>query len=364
MKFFERKEIKDITSYLCVLVNPYDSLRLKRIINVPKRGIGDATVDTAEEISEGTGEPLIEIIRNAANYPALERSKGKLADFCATLDELSDAVDKVPFEDIAKTVAEKSGYMNMLAADRSSEGLDRSENILELGSMMIRYKEDKQKLGEEPTLSGFLEDMSLVSDIDEYERENDAVTLMTLHNAKGLEFDKVFIAGVEEDLFPSERAVLEGDTEEERRLMYVGITRARKKLFLTYTERRLIYGATRFKRPSRFLEEIPGTFIEKIDTLPKRATQIQPTGGRSSYTSHPINRPRTSSYASSAASKASPAPKPVCNYSVGDNVEHKTFGKGRILSAMPMGGDILLEIEFEGVGKKKLMAKSAPMKKV
>jgi len=364
MKFFERKEIKDMISYLCVLVNPYDSLRLKRIINVPKRGIGDATVDTAEEISEGTGEPLIEIIRNAANYPALERSKGKLADFCATLDELSDAVDKVPFEDIAKTVAEKSGYMNMLAADRSSEGLDRSENILELGSMMIRYKEDKQELGEEPTLSGFLEDMSLVSDIDEYERENDAVTLMTLHNAKGLEFDKVFIAGVEEDLFPSERAVLEGDTEEERRLMYVGITRARKKLFLTYTERRLIYGATRFKRPSRFLEEIPGTFIEKIDTLPKRATQIQPTGGRSSYTSHPINRPRTSSYASSAASKATSVPKPVCNYSVGDNVEHKTFGKGRILSAMPMGGDILLEIEFEGAGKKKLMAKSAPMKKV
>ena len=364
MKFFERKEIKDVISYLCVLVNPYDSLRLKRIINVPKRGIGDTTVSAAEEIASGTGEPLISVIREVENYPALERSKTKLREFCATLDELSAAIEAVPFEDIAKTVAEKSGYMHMLLADKTSEGVDRSENVLELGSMMIRYKEDKEKLGETPTLSGFLEDMSLVSDIDEYDKEGDAVILMTLHNAKGLEFDKVFIAGVEEELFPSERAVIEGDIEEERRLMYVGITRARKKLFLTRTERRLMYGQTKFKRPSRFLEEIPDEFTEKTDTLPKRATQIQPTGGRSSYVSHPINRPRASSYASASAAGASAAPKKDTNYSVGDSVEHNKFGRGKVLSTMPMGGDVLLEIAFEKEGKKKLMAKMAPMKKV
>ena len=368
-KFFERREIKDIVSYLCVIANPYDELRLRRIINVPKRGIGDATVAEAVRISEGTGEPLIEVIRHAADYPSIERSRGKLAEFCTLLEELTEAVENGAFEDIVKTVAEKSGYMTMLNVERDKDGRDRAENVMELGSMMIRYKNDKLAAGEEPTLVGFIEDMSLVSDIDDYDKDADAVVLMTLHNAKGLEFDNVFISGMEEDLFPSMRSTDDGEIEEERRLMYVGITRARKKLFLTRAEQRLLYGATRYKLPSRFISELPEEYIEKTDTLPKRTAQAthinsgsfggsyggSSYAGRSSY----IGGGQPKRPAPRAAAEA----KPKVTFAAGDTVRHGVFGEGRVVSAIPMGGDTLLEVEF-AVGKKKLMAKFAPIEKV
>ena len=360
-RFFERREIKDIISYLCVIANPSDDLRLKRIINLPKRGIGDATVEAAEQIAEGLGEPLINVIKNAADYPAIERSRGKLAEFCALMDELSVAAAEAPFEDIVKTVAEKSGYMAMLAAERDRDGLDRADNVLELGSMLIRYKNDKTAAGEEATLTGFLEDMSLVTDIDEYDKNADAVVLMTLHNAKGLEFNKVFITGLEEELFPSIRSYEDGEIEEERRLMYVGITRAKEKLYLTRAEQRLLYGATRFKQPSRFLEELPNEYVERIDTIPKRAAKADYGDffgfGKSSYAQKrpPLGRPQ----------KPAPAKesKPAVSFKAGDRVKHTTFGEGTVLSAIPMGGDQMLEVDFP-VGKKKIMAKFAPIEKV
>ena len=361
-RFFERREIKDVISYLCVISNPSDDLRLKRIINLPKRGIGDATIEAAERIAAGLGEPMINVIREAENYPDLERSKGKLADFCALLDELTEAALSGPFEDIVKTVAEKSGYMAMLAAERDRDGLDRADNVLELGSMLIRYKNDKTAAGEEATLSGFLEDMSLVTDIDDYDKNADAVVLMTLHNAKGLEFDNVFIAGLEEELFPSIRSYEDGEIEEERRLMYVGITRARKKLFLTRAEQRLLYGATRFKQPSRFLEELPREYVEKTDTLPKRSAKADYGdffgGARSSYA---VKRPPVGRPPRPAASASSP--KAGKSFSVGDRVRHGSFGEGTVISALPMGNDTLLEVDFP-VGKKKIMANFAPIEKI
>ena len=371
-RFFERREIKDIVSYLCVIANPSDDLRLKRIINVPKRGIGDATVEAAEQIAAGIGEPLINVIRNAAEYPAIERSRGKLAEFCALMEELSVAAAEAPFEEIVKTVAEKSGYMAMLNAERDKDGRDRADNVLELGSMLIRYKDDKTAAGEEATLTGFLEDMSLVTDIDDYDKNADAVVLMTLHNAKGLEFNKVFITGLEEELFPSIRSYDDGEIEEERRLMYVGITRAKEKLYLTRAEQRLLYGATRFKQPSRFLEELPGEYVEKIDTLPKREAKSV-YGGRVGYSDFGFSGASgfgvKSSYLGAPSRKSAPrtAPakesKPAVSFKVGDRVRHSTFGEGTVLSATPMGGDQMLEVDFP-VGKKKIMAKFAPIEKV
>ncbi|MBO4934149.1 MAG: UvrD-helicase domain-containing protein [Clostridia bacterium] len=361
-RFFERREIKDVISYLCVIANPSDDLRLKRIINLPKRGIGDTTVEAAERIAAGLGEPIINVIREAENYPDLERSKAKLAEFCALLDELTDAALNAPFEDIVKTVAEKSGYMAMLAAERDRDGLDRADNVLELGSMLIRYKNDKTAAGEEATLTGFLEDMSLVTDIDDYDKNADAVVLMTLHNAKGLEFNVVFITGLEEELFPSMRSYDDGEIEEERRLMYVGVTRAREKLYLTRAEQRLLYGATRFKRPSRFLEELPREYVEKTDTLPKRTVKADFGDffgvARSTYAPKrpPAGRPPRPSASASA-------PKAGKTFSVGDRVKHAAFGEGTVVSAMPMGNDTLLEVNFT-VGKKKIMANFAPIEKI
>lgn len=362
VKFFERREIKDIISYLCVLENPNDNLRLKRIINVPKRGIGDTTIDAADEISSMTGETIISILENAADYPALERAKGKISEFVSLLDELREQIKQVPFEEIANKVAEKTGYFAMLAAERDADGKDREDNVRELGSTLLRYKNDKEKANEEPTLAGFLEDMSLVTDIDDYDKNSDSVVLMTLHNAKGLEFNTVFIAGLEEELFPSLRSLDDSETEEERRLMYVGITRARKKLHLVHAQRRTLYGNTRFKEESRFLGEIPDSLLEKIDTIPKKESTIIKVGmERSSYISSfkggykpPNKRP--------AASNA--APKSAVSYAKGDRVNHKVFGDGVVVSSIPMGGDFLLEVKFDGPGSKKIMAKSAPMTKL
>ena len=248
----------------------------------------------------------------------------------------------------------------MLNAERDKDGRDRADNVLELGSMLIRYKDDKTAAGEEATLTGFLEDMSLVTDIDEYDKTADAVVLMTLHNAKGLEFNTVFITGLEEDLFPSIRSYEEGEIEEERRLMYVGVTRAREKLFLTRAEQRLLYGATRFKQPSRFLKELPDEYVLKTDTLPKRTVKTDFGdffgGARSTYAPKrpPAGRPHK---------PAASAPKAGKSFAVGDRVKHATFGEGTVLSAAPMGGDQMLEVDFP-VGKKKIMANFAPIEKI
>lgn len=362
VKFFERREIKDIVSYLCVIENPNDNLRLKRIINVPKRGIGDTTIDAADEIASMTGEPLVSVLENAGDYPALERAKGRISEFLTLLGELKEITQKVPFEEIVDRVAEKTGYYAMLAAERDADGRDREDNVRELGSTLLRYKNDKTKAGEEPTLAGFLEDMSLVTDIDDYDKNSDSVVLMTLHNAKGLEFNTVFIAGLEEELFPSSRSMDDSETEEERRLMYVGITRARKKLHLVHAQRRTLYGNTRFKEESRFLGEIPDSLLEKIDTLPKRdATVIRGGMESSSYISSFKGgyRPQPKRPATSAT-----PPKPAVSYKAGDRVSHKIFGEGNVVSAIPMGGDMLLEVKFDGPGNKKIMAKAAPMTKL
>lgn len=392
-KFYERKEIKDIISYFYVITNPFDDTRLKRIINTPKRGIGNSTVETLDEISKATGEPIISLIRNVDDYPKLQRSSGNLKKFCCLLDDLSDKVRRYEFEDAFDIVVNGIDYINMLENENDERADDRIDNVYQLKEQMREYKnevlfssqydESKERdasfelYEDSPTLSGFLESRQLSTDIDNYNKDDDAVVLMTMHNSKGLEFDDVFMIGMDNEIFPSNRSSASGEKEEERRLMYVGVTRAKKRLFLTHAQHRMLYGNRHGNEdwegyevePSCFLSELPEEYIEKTDTLPKRtaqATHINSGSFGGSYGSS--SYAGRSSYIGGGQPKR-PAPraaaeaKPKVTFAAGDTVRHGVFGEGRVVSAIPMGGDTLLEVEF-AVGKKKLMAKFAPIEKV
>ncbi|MBR1724522.1 MAG: ATP-binding domain-containing protein, partial [Ruminococcus sp.] len=253
LKFYDRKEIKDVISYLAVINNPTDQLRLRRIINEPKRGIGDATITAIEQISSDLGETPLEVLKNCESYaPIAKKSKILLSvyEMFATLQELSEQVKP---SELLDEVLKRSGYADMLNSS-GEEGRQRLENISELKSTLINYEENV----EEPTLEGFLEEISLYTDIDKYDENEDYVVLMTIHSAKGLEFDNVFVAGMEENVFPSARSFeTDDDIEEERRLAYVAVTRAKRKLYLLHSAARMLYGRTNSNRPSRFLSELP-----------------------------------------------------------------------------------------------------------
>ena len=355
MRFFERKEIKDILAYLQVINNPKDTVRLKRIINEPKRSIGDTTVKTAGEIAENLSIPLFEVLSNAENYPALSRSASKLKAFTDLINEFIELSKEVSINELCETVVSKTGYMNMLILAGPSEQ-DRIENIKELSSSIVQYEMES----EEPSLSGFLEEVALVSDIDSLDSSDDRVVMMTVHSAKGLEFDNVYLVGLEEGVFPGNQSIYAGqaELEEERRLAYVAITRAKKKLHITNAYTRMLYGQTNRNLPSRFLKEVP----EELCTFSGMK--------RSEPERHILNTDSFSrSFSSSFANKSSfvtevkkPENTVKSVYTAGMKVEHNTFGKGEILKTVPMGSDTLLEIRFEGVGLKKIMAGFAKLK--
>ncbi|MBQ3149853.1 MAG: UvrD-helicase domain-containing protein [Clostridia bacterium] len=354
-RFYERKEIRDAIAYLTVIGNPSDNVRLRRIINEPKRGIGDTTVNNAAEIADGLGVSLFEVISNAENYPSISRAAVKLKAFTAMIDRYIEAAETMPLNELLEYVMKDSGYIASLEADKSTYA-DRVENIGELSSNLVRYAEET----EEPTLNGFLEEVALMTDIDAFNADSDNVVLMTIHSAKGLEFNNVFIVGAEEGVFPGAQSAYDnGELEEERRLAYVGITRAKKRLTLTNTRSRMIFGSTTHNPTSRFVNEIPPHLLEQSGSSFKRRMASGDEIRGMQKKQAPINR------GFSTSSKSAPTTQTAATqFSVGDTVKHKAFGQGVILSIKPMGNDQLLEIAFDSAGTKKIMAKFAKLEKI
>ncbi len=341
MRFYDRKEIKDVISYLHLINNPKDDVRLRRIINEPKRGIGDTTLGHAAEIARELGVSLFEVLSRADEFAALSRSAGKLSLFCNMINSLIDFYDENSISELFEQLLDVTGYKRYLEND-GEEGLDRLDNVKELASNITGYELE----ADEPTLSEFLEQISLISDIDSFDSESDKVVMMTIHSAKGLEFPNVFLVGMEEGIFPGNQSMYGGteEIEEERRLAYVAITRAKKRLSISHTNMRMLFGSTNRNLPSRFLREIPEEFCNKLGFTPK-TYEVKET----SFTYKPTAAVRSSFNTTKPdAVKAS--------YSIGQTVTHKTFGKGLIVSVTPMGNDTLLEIAFDNVGTKKLMA--------
>jgi DNA helicase-2/ATP-dependent DNA helicase PcrA len=352
-RFFDRAEVKDMLAYLCVINNRSDDLRLKRIINNPPRGIGAKTVETAQRLAEAAELPLYQVVSDSASYAPLEKSVAKLGQFSRLIEDLAQLlVAGTPLPDFYEELMHRSGYIRMLEEKPTEENKTRLENVKELKSSILAYVENDP----DPSLAGFLEEIALYTDLEEYNADDDAVVLMTIHSAKGLEFPHVFLVGFEDGLFPGMRAI--GDREEmeeERRLCYVAITRAKQCLTISHARSRMLYGRTAAAMASRFLREIPADLTVKkggFQSAGQRGTSFD-SGSTTRYV-QPTVAPKPS-YLS-----ASPMPKTaMLDLNRGDMVSHSAFGTGLVLSVMKMGGDALLEIAFDKYGTKKLMAKTA-----
>ena len=365
-RFYERAEIRDAIAYLTVVNNPNDNVRLRRIINVPKRGIGDTTVNKASEISSGLGISLYEVFSHADEYESLKRSAKKLMQFTETIESVRANLDKIPLDELFEDIIRKTDYMSHLRLDKE-KGAERIENIYELVTNLKNFQTEN----EEPTLSGFLEEVALMTDLDNYNAQQDAVVLMTIHSAKGLEFPVVFLPGMEESIFPGVQSMFNPeDVEEERRLAYVGITRAKRRLFISHANSRMLFGTTSRNLPSRFVLEIPDALTEKTGRRPSSQMSFEALA-RGDYERDSYSGEERSTFSGNgylARQKAAVAKKPQSVpteiYNVGDTVTHKVFGKGVVVSAKPMANDFMLEIAFEGGSTKKLMANYAKLQKV
>ncbi|MDD2361820.1 MAG: 3'-5' exonuclease [Oscillospiraceae bacterium] len=368
-RFYDTKEVRDAMAYLKVINNTNDSVALRRIINEPKRGIGDTTVENAARIADGLGISLYEVISNADNYTGLSRAAVKLKSFTDIIERLRDmnADPEISIHLLYTAMLEATGYLAMWEQAGETE-VGRVENLNELASSIIKYEETSPD--EYPELAGFLEEAALMTDADNYDAGADAVVLMTMHSAKGLEFPVVFLPGFEEGIFPGMQTLYYPDEmEEERRLCYVAITRAKEKLYILNATSRMLYGSTNRNRSSRFLNDIPGEIIERHDStfssynyfqdqshvderkqsFPKSFNRGDIAGGGISASTRQMRiAPGKIGNVKSAVSSTGWRP--------GDMVLHKVFGKGEILSVNPMGNDTLLEIRFEQVGIKKIMA--------
>ena len=346
-RFYQRKEVKDVMSYLHVLSNNADAVRLKRIINEPKRGIGDTTVATAENIALTLGQPLFETLCRANEYSDLSRKSSAIKPFTDMMCELIELVDIVPLYELYEMVLDKTGYKQSLIM-QGEEGLTRLENIEELGSNIKKYCEEN----EAPSLFGFLEEVSLLTDIDNYDENADTVTMMTMHSAKGLEFNHVFLIGMEDGIFPGTQSLFStSEMEEERRLAYVAITRAKKMLYMTNAASRMLFGQTTRNRPSTFLREVPRDLLNVEDATVKNTYLSQEYYAVKKTVDKGFSIPRT----------PTPQKTPTTSYSIGQTVKHNIFGQGMILNTTPMGNDQLLEIAFDSAGTKKLMANFAKL---
>lgn len=362
-RFYERREIREMIAYLSVINNPSDEMRLRRIINTPKRSIGDRSVEVAAQIGQQTGETLFEVVSHAKDYPALSRAANKMTLFAAQMQGLIELNndEKVTLGELYDELVERIDYLNFLKTDDPESAEDRAANVQELASNLRRFEEENP----EGTLSDFLEEVSLITDIDNYDNNADSVVLMTVHSAKGLEFPVVFLPGMEENIFPGMASVyVPSEVEEERRLAYVAITRAKEELYIFHAESRMIFGMTNRNRVSRFVEEIPETLIEHTRS---RDYSARPVSMPSFGGAKPFGEaPKTKSVAEAGGFMSKPRvkPAPAGTYRVGDTVLHKAFGTGLIVSATPMANDTLLEVAFDKVGTKKLFANFARLTKV
>ncbi len=378
-RFFDRAEVKDMLAYLCAVHNHADDLRLTRIINNPPRGIGPTTVEKARAAAADGGLSLWEVIAHAGDYPELQKAANKLGQFTAMMEELTQLSQTMDLPAFYEEVTARTGYAAMLQAKDDIESRSRLENVRELLTSINSYLENADG---EPSLAGFLDEIALYTDLDSHDPDEDAVVMMTMHSAKGLEFPTVFVVGMEEGIFPGLRSIGEPDEmEEERRLCYVALTRAKERLYLTCAGQRMLFGRTSSNRPSRFAGEIPAELLEQsgrsyldptstggdwddFDQTPRVSTYREPyrQGGgaygagerRSTYTP---GRPQKAA-ARPAFQSAVSVPNPgLPEYQKGDMLEHKAFGRGMVTSTQKVGGDTLLEIAFDGVGTKRLMLK-------
>ncbi len=366
MRFYDRKEIKDIIAYLSVINSPGDSLRLKRIINEPKRKIGSATVEAVEEIAEAKETSMYEIMKNASEYTLLQKSAEKLSDFVGLIEGIK-AEESKPSVLIEKVFVD-TGYKGMLEAE-GFEGEGKILNVNEFISAAVEYEKRCSDLGEEATLVGFLEEIALVSDVDKYDESADAVVLMTIHAAKGLEFPIVFLAGVEDGIFPSLQNMGEPDEmSEERRLMYVAITRAKEKLYITHAKNRTMYGRTGFNPLSVFIrEELPDNLVVKEQNRsvpPRQSASYIPREQRFQRPQRPTELSRPIDIFPAGVKKSGAGSFGIEKMSPGTRVAHSAFGTGVIKSARDMGGDVLYEVDFDSGITKKLMATYAKLTKI
>ncbi len=339
VRFFDRAEIKDMLSYLHVVQNTGDDLRLLRILNTPPRGIGDKTVSIAQGLAQRDSCSLYDVISRAREFPELQRPAGQLMTFSHMIEDLRRAAPDMQLPDFYDLMLEKSGYLRHLSEKDDMEARGRQENVLELKSNLAQYALNAP----EPSLGGFLDEIALFTDIEKYDEQADAAVMMTIHSAKGLEFPVVFVVGAEENLFPGARAV--GDpheVEEERRLCYVAVTRARENLFVTCAQERMLFGQTTRNMVSRFVKEM------ELFTEPPPQTKRQ----KATFAGTP-------SAASAARSAFVADNAKALSLSKGNMVEHKAFGRGMVLAIHPMGGDALVEIAFDTIGTKRLMLKAA-----
>ena len=383
LKFYERKEIKDIISYLRLIYNPSDNISLKRVINEPKRGIGKTSVDNVQEISENTGTSMFEIIKNAEQY-GLNRLKANSQEFINLIEEMRSKINDLSISEIIKETLNKSGYVKALEAEDTTEAESRIQNLEEFLTVAIEFEEQEA----ENSLADFLEGITLSSDIDGMEETEDSVTLMTLHSAKGLEFNTVFLVGMEEGIFPGYKSIGEPkELEEERRLFYVGITRAKRYLYLTCSRKRTIFGSTSYNAISRFVNEIPKdllngyeeTFEEKEKSFKDSSYKWEYGSSSNKVSTYRLEENKEKSYATknlslsnsgyqfrtaesflnSINNKKQNSGVDISKYKEGQRVYHKKFGEGTINKIEPEGEDYKIEICFDKAGTKRLMAKFA-----
>ena len=381
LKFYERKEIKDIISYLRLAQNPSDNISLKRVINEPKRGIGKTSLDNIEKLAEDTGISMYEIIKNADQY-GLNRVFLNSREFVNVIEELRNKKDDIKISELIKETLNKSGYTKALEEENTIEAENRIENLDEFLTVAIEFEDESA----ENKLSDFLEGITLSSDIDNMEETDDSVTLMTLHSAKGLEFPVVFLVGMEEGIFPGYKSISEPkELEEERRLCYVGITRAKKNLFLTCSKQRTIFGSTSCNPISRFLKEIPEELLDGYDEVfgenqennrfedskyswtygskdngnikTYKIDKKEPVSAASNITGFAFRT--AESFLNSIGKKASNSNVDLSQYKAGVRIFHKKFGEGTISTVEPEGEDLKVDINFDKVGHKRLMAKYA-----
>ncbi len=350
-RFFDRAEIKDMLAYLGVINNRSDDLRLKRIINNPPRGLGAKTIETVERLAQTAAIPIYNVVSDPYSYAPLEKPAAKLMQFTILIEELGQLLEQgMSLPEFYDELMKRTGYADMLEMKPTEENKTRLENIRELRSSINAYVDNS----ETPTLAGFLEEIALYTDIEEYNDGDDAVVLMTMHSAKGLEFPNVFLVGFEDGLFPGMRAIGNGEEmEEERRLCYVAITRAKKSLTISYARQRMLYGRTNAAMASRFLKEIPESCVVRRGGQLRREPQYSYGQKIVAPASHYLNEQLNRSNRSAAQTVACP------EINKGDMVQHTAFGRGMVLSVLKMGGDALLEIAFDQIGTKKLMAKTA-----
>lgn len=353
MRFYDRKEIKDVTAYLAFINNHSDMLRFRRIINEPKRGIGDSTLTLIEEISRDLKLTPYEVLKTSGEYAPLAKKANVLKNAYNMFEYLTEKSEELPLDEFLDVLLDKTGYMAYL---RTLDNADsKIENVQELRSSMVKYMEES----DEPSLSGFLEEVALYSEADRDDSVDDRVTLMTVHSAKGLEYENVFVVGMDDGIFPSSRSFdNQEDMEEERRLAYVAITRAKKKLYLANARKRMLFGQTQTNVTSRFMREIGSELVEKHDNgATAKHSLNEDTVVEVQSTSLQQQLARNKILSSSAA-------KSSVTYTSGERVQHNIFGDGTILSAKPMANDTMLEIAFEKVGTKKIMANYAKLKKL